>query len=107
MCAFLFNRKAILTILLVEDIALSSFLQIGCVNTFPFSLSFFLWFNISSSSECTDTILEVLAKTFSISSSLWTNKFPVEDPANNLTPQHPSKLLRSASSSWFSGVAPK
>ena len=30
----------------------------------------------------------MLSNTFSISSSLWTSKVPVEEPANSFTPQH-------------------
>ena len=40
-----------------------------------------------------DTILSLFEITFSISASLSTNNFPVEEPANNLTPQHPSTSL--------------
>ena len=93
MCAFLFNLFAIFTIFLVDDIATSSFRQTGWVFISPFWINFFLNLRISSSSECTATTFEAYLKTFSISSSLSTNKFPVEEPANNLIPQHPSKFF--------------
>ena len=104
MWAFLPSLFAILTIFLVDEIAHSSSLHIGCEWTLPFSLNFFLKFKISSSSEWTATIFDVLSNTFSISSSLWTKRVPVEEPANNLTPQHPSNPLRLANSLWLVGA---
>ena len=52
---------------------------------------------MSSSSEWIDTTLSLLEITFSISASLSTNKFPVDEPANNFTPQQPSTSLSLAS----------
>ena len=39
---------------------------------------------------------EYYSYTFSISSSLCTKRLPVEEPANNLTPQHPSTPFKLA-----------
>ena len=107
MCAFLLYLSAILTILLVEDNAHSTLLHTGCVWTSPFLISFLFVFNIASSSEWTATTLELFWKTLSMSSSSATNKFPVEDPANNFIPQHPSYVFKLAKSSALSAVAPK
>ena len=106
-CAFLLCFSAILTILLVEEIAHSALLQTGWVWTSPCLISFLFTFSIASSSEWTATTLEAFWKTLSISSYLATNKFPVEDPAKSLIPQQPSKSFKLAKSSALSAVAPK
>ena len=56
-------------------------------------MNFFLRLRMSSSSECMETILELFEITFSISFSSFTKRFPVEEPANSFTPQHPSRFL--------------
>ena len=57
--------------------------------------------------DCEKSQIEALLNTFTISFSYWTNKFPVEEPAKSLIPQHPSKSFNSANSVALSGVAPK
>ena len=97
--AFLLYFSAILTILLVDEIAHSALLQTGCVWTSPCLISFLFTFSMASSSEWTATTFEAFWKTLSISSSSATNKFPVEDPAKSLIPQQPSKSFKLAKSS--------
>ena len=107
MWALLLCLSAILTILLVDEIAHSSLLQIGWELTSPFFISFLLIFKIASSSEWTATTLELFWNTFSISSSSATSRFPVEEPAKSLIPQQPSKFFKSANYLALSAVAPK
>ncbi len=52
-------------------------------------------------------ILELFEITFSMSFSSFTKRFPVEEPANNFTPQQPSRLFNFFKSSVLCGVAPK
>jgi len=62
---------------------------------------------MSSSSECTDTILGEDLITCSIYLSSLTNKFPVEEPINILTPQQPSSLVVTSKEDELASVAPK
>ena len=62
---------------------------------------------IKVSTDSPEAFEEVFWKTFSISSSLSTKRFPVEDPAKSFTPHQPSKPFSFAKSEELSGVAPK
>ena len=84
---------AILTTLLVNSKAQSSFLQFGCELTSPSLIYFFLLFKIFSSSEWTEIILLLFEITFSISFSLLTNKVPVDEPAKVLPHNNRLKSL--------------
>ena len=105
--AFFLCLFAIRTILLVDDIAHSALLHTGWVWTSPSLINFLLTFKIASSSEWTATTFEAFWKTLSMSSSSATNRFPVDDPAKSLIPQHPSKSSKLAKSFALSAVAPK
>ena len=107
MCAFLLCLSAILTILLVDDIAHSALLHTGCEWTSPSLINFLFRFKIASSSEWTATTFDAFWKTLSISSSSATKRLPVYYPAKSLIPHHPSKSFKLAKSFALSAVAPK
>jgi len=54
-----------------------------------------------------ETILELFEITFSMSFSSFTKRFPVDEPANSFTPQHPSRSFNFFKSSALWVVAPK